>query len=364
VEAGHARWCMYICTGVPKGEFSSLTTTGWGIMKRSLILVLSVGISIIWIELGYLLGFPRCFERVPHQRDYTLNDPLTVTQLVVPNAAASVHFELPKLLTAVPAILEISDEELASWLKTFKARVPEEQEFCLNAFSAGVVASQFSQDTWLFHNVFKAFVVSGKKGFYVDSGANHYRELSNTFFLDVCLGWDGLCVEPVAQYHENIRKYRSCVLIPECIAAKKSNMNLVGGGATTGVTPGGDVKCSSLEDMLTIAPGGARTHVDFWSLDVEGFELDVLQGVDFRKVSFSAILIEDFWVSQRRLDFAVLNAPGSVLVKVLQMPIDSLYVSRETLKAMPTEFWYPTEWGAHVKMNDEFRETVRDRLQC
>ena len=97
---------------------------------------------------------------------------------------------------------------------------------------------------------------------------------------------------------------------------------------------------------------------------MEGFELDVLQGVDFRKVSFSAILIEDFWVSQRKLDFAVLNAPGSALVKVLQMPIDSLYVSRETLKAMPTEFWYPTEWGGHVKMNDEFRETVRDRLQC
>jgi hypothetical protein len=274
--------------------------------------------------------------------------------------------ELPKLPTAVPAVSEISDEEFASWLKTFKARVPEEQEYCLNAFSVGTAASQFSQDMWLFHNVFKAFVVSGKKGFYVDSGANHYRDISNTYFLDVCLGWDGLCVEPVAEYHENILKYRSCLLIPECIAAKKTNMHIIGShGAGSKVAPGGDLKCSSLEEMLAIAPGGPRTHIDFWSLDVEGFELDVLQGVDFRIVSFSTLLIEDFWVSQRKLDFAVLNAPGSALVKVLQMPIDSLYVNRETtLQAMPAKFWYPTEWDSHVKMNDNFRETVRAQLQC
>ena len=90
------------------------------------------------------------------------------------------------------------------WLSEFKANDPQYQDFCMDAFRNDKAASQFSQDIWLFNNVFKEFTVAGKKGFYVDSGANDYRYISNTFFFDVCLGWEGLCVEPVSSYHNDI----------------------------------------------------------------------------------------------------------------------------------------------------------------
>jgi hypothetical protein len=56
--------------------------------------------------------------------------------------------------------------------------------------------SQFGQDLFLFFNIFKYWPQEKRRGFYVDSGANHAIQLSNTYFFDVCLGWydddDGL----------------------------------------------------------------------------------------------------------------------------------------------------------------------------
>jgi len=56
------------------------------------------------------------------------------------------------------------------------------------------------------------------RGFYVESGANDFKKLSNTYFFDKCLGWRGLCVEPLPQYHAGLRANRSCELAPECIS--------------------------------------------------------------------------------------------------------------------------------------------------
>ena len=59
------------------------------------------------------------------------------------------------------------------------------------------IGSQFGQDLFTFFNYFKYWPMNGKKGFYVDSGANGAVMFSNTYFYDKCLGWTGLCVEPM-----------------------------------------------------------------------------------------------------------------------------------------------------------------------
>jgi hypothetical protein len=41
-----------------------------------------------------------------------------------------------------------------------------------------------------------------------------------------------------------------------------------------------------------------RTHVDYWSLDVEGLELDVLQTVPFDRLNISIISVEHIHVPQ------------------------------------------------------------------
>lgn len=44
--------------------------------------------------------------------------------------------------------------------------------------------------------------MTGRKGFYVEAGANDPLYLSTSLFFDKCLGWDGLCVEPNEKFHK------------------------------------------------------------------------------------------------------------------------------------------------------------------
>ena len=52
-----------------------------------------------------------------------------------------------------------------------------------------------------------------RPGVYVDLATNHPVVISNTFFLDRCLGWKGLCIEPNPVHHSRIRQARSCSLV-------------------------------------------------------------------------------------------------------------------------------------------------------
>lgn len=63
---------------------------------------------------------------------------------------------------------------------------------------------QHSQDIFLFHNLYKYWPMTGRKGFYVESGAYDALYLSTSLFFDKCLGWDGLCVEPQEKFHKVI----------------------------------------------------------------------------------------------------------------------------------------------------------------
>ena len=268
------------------------------------------------------------------------------------------------LVQPTPITLHAEPLTYSAWITSFKAANPLFQEFCVQSLLSGKAGSQNGQDMWLFQNIFKNYTLQGRKGFYVDSGANHWKDLSNTLFYDVCLGWDGLCVEPSAEYHSGIQQHRSCKLVTECIADTTKFMHLSGSGVSGSTQEGNDMTCSSLETMLFSAPGGPRTHVDFWSLDVEGYEITVLSGVNFRKISVSVLLIEDFWISQRQLDEVLLNSEHTNFVKAKQFPIDSLFIRNDLV--LPSPLWYPPEWSAFVETNKAFRAQMmrENKLRC
>ena len=52
------------------------------------------------------------------------------------------------------------------------------------------------------------------------------------------------------------------------------------------------VQCAPLQVLLNHELGFGNHFFDFWSLDVEGAELSVLQGINFDKVGFGIILVE------------------------------------------------------------------------
>jgi hypothetical protein len=104
------------------------------------------------------------------------------------------------------AELRQQEQGYQQWLSTFKASDPAFQDYCmqvlLNSTRFELQGAQHSQDVFLFRNLYKFWPMQGRKGFYIESGANDPFYLSTSLFFDKCLGWDGLCVEPQAKFHE------------------------------------------------------------------------------------------------------------------------------------------------------------------
>lgn len=63
--------------------------------------------------------------------------------------------------------------------------------------------SQYAEE-WLIRDFFK----DKRDGFFVDVGASHYKTYSNTYYLEVALGWQGIAIEPLRQFEADYVKHR------------------------------------------------------------------------------------------------------------------------------------------------------------
>ena len=252
----------------------------------------------------------------------------------------------------------VSDRDWSEFTSSFKAHNPAYEDFCAAKLSLSSnpreIGSQFEQDVFLARNIFAAKLIRGEPGFYIDSGANDAELLSNTLLFDVCFGWAGLCIEPDSKYHSGLREKRSCVLVPECISNVTQTLKFQPEG-TGGKVEDGEtaisVQCRNLADMLRTY-SNTVTHIDLWSLDVEGYEMTVLESITWSAVSFTALLIETFWLSDRHVDRYLTERN---FVKAHQLAIDSLY-----LHWAQASDWRPDLWEENWIMNEEFRERMRE----
>jgi hypothetical protein len=242
------------------------------------------------------------------------------------------------------------DIDFDQWLQTnFEAADPTEQDWCLSVFRSGTYwkkspqeggnkGAQFSQDVFIARRLFRDYIVHGKKGVFVEAGANHYQELSSSYFFEKCLGWTGLCIEPQKQYHRGFERHRSCQLVPNCLSKEHKHM-MIGGmpahrGAGMFVRPipaDGNIPtnferidCAPLQSM--IPPGQV---VDLLVLDVEGAEMIILDTIAWDTLKFRALLIETEKmnsVTKLRLK-ADMQARGYRVLEELR--IDTLFVTED-----------------------------------
>eukprot|EP00668_Euglena_longa_P014468 GGOE01018458.1.p1 GENE.GGOE01018458.1~~GGOE01018458.1.p1 ORF type:complete len:415 (+),score=76.59 GGOE01018458.1:34-1278(+) len=162
--------------------------------------------------------------------------------------------------------------------------------------------SQYSQDWFLFVNYFHHL----EKGFYLDIGANEPKSLSNTWFLDVCLGWDGICVEADPGLGQLLRQQRSCKVVSTCVDSSNRTLALQAAGIAVGhMVPlkeknerGKVLQCVTLAQI--VREHHVR-HIDFFSLDVEDHEMHVLQTMpeEAEGLTIDVILIENEKTSRR-----------------------------------------------------------------
>jgi FkbM family methyltransferase len=163
-------------------------------------------------------------------------------------------------------------------------------------------------------------------GFFVEVGANHPTEGSQTWHLEQA-GWKGVLVEPqpdLATFLVTARKAK--VFAAACTSPEQAGRELPlhVDGARSGLdrdrmAPGAQaaytimVAARTLDSLLEEAE--APTPIDFLSIDVEGHEVEVLSGFDFARWQPYLIMVEDHVGSLRTHGF--LKRSGYRLIRRL-----------------------------------------------
>ena len=197
--------------------------------------------------------------------------------------------------------------------------------------------SQFAQDSTIYYNFLAGRLAEGGTGFFVDVGANAPKVLSNTYFLEKCLGWKGLCIEADPALAAVLRRERACTVVNKCVDVARTEVSYVVAGvagtlghiATAQEKGATTVACAPLASVL--GEHGVK-HVDFLTIDIEGNEVSALLGYDWEAIPIEMLLIESAW-STEVLDMMLSDA-GMWRVSDLSY-LDDLYVRRAPLLKVP-----------------------------
>ena len=183
--------------------------------------------------------------------------------------------------------------------------------------------SQLGQDLWVLEQLGWK-----KNGFFVEFGATDGVLLSNSWLLEKHFNWSGICAEPNPKLFERLTQNRSCTLSSACIYGKSGvKMRFVLADAYGGLEDHGrgdmhvdkrdafadvgdviDVTTISLMDLLD--QQGAPTVIDYLSIDTEGSEQAILEGIDWRRYQFRCITVEHNFTEQRQGIHKMLEAQG------------------------------------------------------
>ena len=171
-----------------------------------------------------------------------------------------------------------------------------------------LMTSQYGEDILLWN-----FFDHKREGFYVEVGAYDGVGFSNTYFFEA-VGWTGLLIEPVPELYRACLSSRPFSRVINTVVGKEETGQSVefsvaegDGGVGTlsffgenpqqlkrihkegGVVRTIDVPLVSLNRLLE----DHRGEIDFISIDVEGKEMDVLQGLDLERFRPRVLVIED-----------------------------------------------------------------------
>jgi FkbM family methyltransferase len=157
--------------------------------------------------------------------------------------------------------------------------------------------------------ILKDFFQGKKNGVFVDVGAAHYKNYSNTYYLETELGWSGLAIDPMKEYAVDYTKFRPKTKYLQYFAGDAS------GGVETLFIPANNwwvasavqsfasqrsnsdpgsmrqekVPVSTLDDLLAKDP---VRQIDFLSIDVELSEPKVLAGFNIEQHRPALVCIE------------------------------------------------------------------------
>lgn len=156
----------------------------------------------------------------------------------------------------------------------------------------------------------ETFFDRSRPGYFVEVGANDPEDLSQTWHLEQ-RGWSGILVEPQPGLAAQLRRRRAAKVYAVACSSpqnfgKSMLLHLAGiyssldpqlNISTESPTGTIEVDVTTLDRLLIDAE--APSPIDLLSIDVEGHEIEVLEGVDLGRWRPRLILIEDLAMNLR-----------------------------------------------------------------
>ena len=169
------------------------------------------------------------------------------------------------------------------------------------------------EDKFLYENIF----YNVKNKIFLEIGACDGIMASNTLFFEKELSWNGILIEANPYQYKSLLKNRPNNKLFTCLVSDLTNTckyQCIKGEAVSGVVstlPKGHNSFFSQNNeyaywrnkekqVVTLQPRTMQSildetnihHIDLFSLDVEGHELNVLKSIDFSKNTINVILVE------------------------------------------------------------------------
>lgn len=200
--------------------------------------------------------------------------------------------------------------------------------------------SQYNQDKILNEKFFK----NKKNGVFLDIGAHDGITLSNTYFFESELNWNGICFEPIPSVFETLSKNRNCKLIKGCgwyedtkkifrvvkgysemlsgilESYNPTHLNRIEQECGTYGSTYDDIEVDCFEINKILKENNIK-KIDLISIDTEGSELEILKKIDYDYFDIDLILVEDNYGS-RELDTFLKSKNYSLVERI---SIDKLF---------------------------------------
>ncbi len=201
-----------------------------------------------------------------------------------------------------------------------------------------------------------ALFVSGKAdnpGYFIEIGACDGISFSNSFFLEKNFGWKGIAVEPARVWEESLTKNRNCKLDFRAVTRFSGRPLLFSEtqdpmystfSSLTDKDLLGELRLRATEYLVpTVSLGdllhehGAPAEIDYLSIDTEGSDYDILQGLDFEKYFIKFISVEHNHTDDERLiDDLLLNSGFNRILKDFSL-FDAWYINSKYTSAFTIE---------------------------
>lgn len=167
--------------------------------------------------------------------------------------------------------------------------------------------SQYGQDLYLSALLFK--FLGKRDAYFFDVGCNDPIRFSNSYFFEKFFGFKTIAIDPLIEYQKKWSSHRpGAKFIPVAVGDEEgvsvlhvpdinsmyddmfSSIKSIDSKVSHTCSVQRVVECRTLENIFESL---GIDCVDIISIDVEGFEMNVLKGINFEKVSIKCFLVEN-----------------------------------------------------------------------